>query len=312
MTAYVTLADGSIWRLPVLLAWEYERTDGCRCDWAKVEFLPETRRKKELCMAKFLRLERSGKTVFFGVVDELRVTLDLQGHRAELVARGLMALLTDSQLRQKTCAVFGPQDAAKLAKDAGVERVQAKGGTLQNFSWGTGASVWSVIDGYCRHAGTKPRFLADGTLALSSAGGTWDLTDNCPVEAAEFRLLRCAAAAEAETVSTGGQTEKAESSAAKKLGITARKVASHRGKTLPASWRSAAQRLEDADREAVTAEVVLPGVCPAEPGDTVVLSLPQLLGGQGRFHLRSLCVKMTEQGTQSLLELEGGLGSVAG
>ena len=313
MTAYLTLADGSTWRLPALLEWEYGRTDGSSCDWASIRFTPETARKKELCSACFLRLEEDGATVFYGAVDEVTATLNGGGRQCELAARGLMSLLTDSQLQAAACAVFSREDAAALAKKFGISKVTAGAlGPLQEFSWQTGDSVWAVIRGYCRHAGARPRFLADGTLLLDGrSGGRWKLTENCPVEGVRFSLRRCALSAAWQTVRSGGQTETREAALAKKLGITAQKVTGQSGKGLSAGWRTAAQRLEDAEKEAVLLEITMAAPCPAEPGDLIYVSLP-LMGAEGTFRLRSVCRRLTAEGRVTALELEGGMQNVAG
>ena len=310
MIGFLTTATGEKWQLPALLQWEILRTDGDGCDSARVIFRYEPTRLDVLKQAVYLRLEADGKTEFFGVVDEFTASVGEQGRRVDLSARGLMALLLDSQLRAGEFSSFGGKDAeAKLLKPFGITKVELGSlPALRNFAWDTGSTPWQVLCGYCRHAGgVRPRFSADGTLVLQpKSGNRWSLGDNCAYGEAKLRQRRYGVIAQQVVVSAGGKAETAENSEFRQFGGGTRKVSQRTGKLLKASWRTAQQRLEDSMEEALTVTVTVPGMLAAEPGDTVALDL-KTGGFSGDFTLRNMKKTCSGAGCVTELVLEGRL-----
>ena len=311
MTGYITTANGDVWRLPALLEWEILRTDGDGCDSARVISHYEPARLEVLKKATRLRLEKDGKTEFFGVVDEFTAGAGSNGRRLEISARGLMALMLDSQLRSAEFASFGEKDAiSRLATPFGITKVVSGGlGNLRNFSWESAATPWQVLSGYCRHAGgIRPRFTADGTLVLKrEEKPLWLLTDACAYTEARLRYRRYGVVTRQIVVSAGGAVETAENEAARELALDTQKVAVRTGKTLKASWRTGQQRVEDSLDKAASLTVTIPGLFAGEPGDRVRVNLPKA-GFAGDMKLRSMKKVCSSRGQQTVLELEGAWG----
>lgn len=311
MTGYITTANGDVWRLPAVLEWEILRTDGDGCDSARVVFHYEPARLEVLKKATRLRLEQDGTTEFFGVVDEFTAEVGKDGRLAEISARGLMALLLDSQLRGAEFASFGEKDAiSRLVTPFGITKVREGGlGNLRNFSWESAATPWQVLLGYCRHVGgISPRFTADGTLVLKQEERPlWLLTDACAYTEAKLRYRRYGVIARQIVVSAGGAAETAENKAAQELALNTQKVAVKTGKTLKASWRSGQQRIEDAMDKAAVLTVTIPGPFAGEPGDRVRVNLEKA-AFTGDMQLRSVKKSCSSHGQQTVLELEGAWG----
>ena len=303
MTGYVQTLDGETWRLPALTQWEILCTDGSSCDSALVVFPMEADRLQTLKACLYLRLEEDEKTVFYGVVDEVSARCDDTGSRVEVAARGLMALLMDSQLRQASFYTFQEADAvSRLVKPFGVDKVKLGNlPAVRNFSWSTGTSPWEALCGYCRHAGnTRPRFSADGTLLLHNPEpACWNLTDSSGLTEAEFRFRRYGVIGRQTVVTAGGVLETAENP-----GFTTQKVAMKTGDTLKSTWRTAEQRVEDSLEDAAVLTVTLPGDHQAQPGDTVLLSLRQF-PGENRFTLSVVKKVCGRNGRRTILELKG-------
>ena len=316
MTGLLKTAMGDVWQLPQLLQWEVLRTEGSSCDWARVRFLWETNRLRELEDGVWLQLQEDDTVAFFGTVDDVSVTVDENGSCAELSARGLMALLMDSQLREACYSSFGESDAlTSLVKPFGVDRVRVGGlPAVRNFSWGTGTTPWTALCGYCRHAADfAPRFLADGTLALDRPEQTsWQLTDGCAVKALRYEARRYGLVAKQIVVHPGGWQQEFSCAPAKAMGITVQKVAMETGDTLKCTWRTGPQRLEDALSRARVLTVTLAGLWDAEPEDEVEVMLKCFSDSAERFRVGSVHRKFSAEGTVTVLELKGGYGDVAG
>lgn len=311
MTGYLTTANGDVWRLPALLEWEILRTDGDGCDSARVIFLYEPARLEVLKKAVRLRLEKDGKTAFFGVVDEFTAQVGEKGRLVEISARGLMALLLDSQLRAAEYTSFGEKDAiAKLVTPFGITKVQSGGlGDVRNFSWETAASPWQVLSGYCRHAGgVRPQFTADGTLMLKrEERPLWLLTDSSAYLSARLRHRRYGVIGRQIVVTSGKNAETVENEAALALKLNTQKVAVKTGKTLKASYRTGEQRVRESMEGAAVLTVTVPGLFEAEPGDRVRVNMKKT-GFAGDMLLRSVKTSCNADGQQTILELEGAWG----
>ena len=77
MTGYVTTCDGTVYALPVLLAWELRYTGGEPCDSFEVKCPYEAAMAEVLRRAnRFRALEDDGQTAFFGVIDEVGAVCD--------------------------------------------------------------------------------------------------------------------------------------------------------------------------------------------------------------------------------------------
>lgn len=309
MTGQITTYGGETWQLPPLLAWEVQRTDGDPCGSASVTFLYEPARLGVLKSATRLRLARDGETAFFGVVDEFEAEVTSAGRRVTLTARSPAALMMDCELRAATYPVLTLAGALQaFAVPCGVTKTASDAlPPVYNFSVETGTTCWQALCGFCRHsAGTFPRFSADGTLLLKKGGDRWQLNGAAAFESAVWRSCRYGVIARQTVVTPRGGTEVAENAPFLKIGGTAQRVSMRTGDTLDARWRTARQRVEDAQRGAATLTVTLGSGFAAEPGDTMEVDLPTA-GIKGSFTLRAITDRCADGKQSCILEMEGSL-----
>ena len=103
MTGYVTTCDGTVYKLPVLLAWELRYTGGEPCDSFGVKCPYEAAMAEVLRSAnRFRALEDDGQTAFYGVIDEVEAVCDDKGLHLEIAGRGMAALLMDNEAEAVT------------------------------------------------------------------------------------------------------------------------------------------------------------------------------------------------------------------
>lgn len=309
MTGYITTCTGELWQLPSLKSWQVTHTDGSVCSCAEVEFLLEPKRLPQLEQAVRLRLEEQGKTLFFGVVDELCAKSGKEGHLATLSCRGMQALLMDNELRATEYAKLSFTDAvANFVTPFGVELAEGRElPNLSNFAVETATTPWQALRGYCRHSGgILPRFTRGGKLLFSAEGTAHRcLSEKNGVLEAELCLCRYGLIAEQLIVTAGKQTvEQERDETLLAAGVKTQKVTMKQGKTLKADWRSARQRMEDAKRQARILTVTLSGYQELEPGDRVTADLNKL-GLAGEFTVQSVCHSADSMGKRTKLILEG-------
>lgn len=309
MTGYITTCTGEVWQLPALKAWQVTHTDGSACSCAEAEFLLEPKRLPQLEQAVRLRLEEKGRTVFFGVVDEMTAKCGKEGHLASLSCRGMQALLMDNELCATEFSRLSFADAmAKFVTPFGVELGESRPlPTVTNFSVETAMTPWQALRGYCRHAAQLfPRVSRGGKLLLSAESGLHRrLSKESGVVEAELCLCRYGLISRQLIVTAGKQTvEEERDEALAAFGVSTQKVTMKQGKTLKADWRTARQRMEDAGRQGKLLAVTLSGYQEAEPGDTITADLEKL-GVKEDFTVQSVCHRGDASGTYTKIIMEG-------
>lgn len=309
MTGFLTTLQGETWQLPELTSWQITRTDGDSCDGAQVEFLFEPARLEVLKDALRLRLTEGGRTVYFGIVDEVCAQSGKEGRRVTLLSRGLQALLMDNELTASRFTSLALEDALRLfVTPFGVEKIRQRSfAPVENFAVETGNTAWQALRGFCRHSdGSYPRFSADGTLLFEAEkAAVRSLTEEDLLLDAEFNLCRFGLFSRQIIASAAGkETIVAENSRLMEKGVGCQKVRLQQGDALKADWRTAEQRLEESARQALRVTVTLAGDYEALPGDTVLADLPRS-GVQGKFTLKSITRWTSSRGTRTRLTLEG-------
>ena len=291
MTGYVTMCDGRRSALPALLQWDIKLTDGDPCDGFSVCFPYERALAQMLRGAVFFTAEEDGATVFTGVVDDYEITLDARGLLAEMTGRGMAARLLDNQVRAAEYVRAQLEDIlSTYVRPYGIVNIRAAAmPPVERFVVETGYTCWQVLAGFCRHsAEIFPRFLPDGTLVLGETE---------KIQTVRLRQGRCISAALSDSryglssrqilVNTRtGQQIAAENSEFLRRGGSCVKVQGLTGNKVRATWRTAAQRLEDARRDKHLIEVCVPGSFTAQPLDRVELTLPAM-GVEGVFTVQA-------------------------
>lgn len=174
MTGYIIDYSGTEYRLPVLMSWEVNHTMGYPADSFVLSFVYELDMLKHLESAVRFRGSYDGKTVFYGVVDEVNVTVSKSGSTAELSGRGMAALLMDNEVESiefEVCTL--PEILRRYTAPFGIECVAADNmGTLQGYTVASGTSAWKALSRFTQCAGgITPRFTRTGELVISSNPG---------------------------------------------------------------------------------------------------------------------------------------------
>lgn len=291
MTGYVRTCDGRRLTLPALLQWSVRLTDGDPCDSFSVRFLYEAELAEALRRAVLFEAEELGRMVFTGVVDDYEIRMEKKGLLVEMTGRGLAALLLDNQVRAAEYVRAQLEDIlSTYVRPYGIVNIRAAAmPPVERFVVETGYTCWQVLAGFCRHsAEIFPRFLPDGTLVLGETE---------KIQTVRLRQGRCISAALSDSryglssrqilVNTRtGQQIAAENSEFLRRGGSCVKVHGLTGNKVRATWRTAAQRLEDARRDKHLIEVCVPGSFTARPLDRVELTLPAM-GVEGVFTVQT-------------------------
>lgn len=306
MTGYVTVHGGGTMKLPPLLQWSIERTDGAPCGAFCVEFAYETELVQKLQCAIRFHAEQDGARVFTGVVDDVTVRLTKNGRLAEIAGRSLAALLLDTQVRAAEYQSAQLEDIlAAYVRPCGVTQIQAqKMGAVGEFVIETGYNCYQILAGFCRHsADIIPRFAADGTLILKRGGtGVRRVFDGGCVSAS-YTFDRYGALASQILVNTrNGSQQTAQNSAFQAMGGRGVHVAGLTGQKLRASWRTAQQRIDDCWRGARLLRLTMPGSFLAEPGDLAAVAMTDL-GIAGTFLVQSVRSMCDERGALCTMEM---------
>lgn len=306
MTGYVTLHGGKTWKLPPLLQWSIEATDGAPCGAFSVEFAYAPEDVSALQQATRFYAEQDGARVMTGVVDDVTVRLTKNGRLAEVTGRSLAALLLDTQVRAAEYQSAQLEDIlTAYVRPCGVTQIQAqKMGAVGNFVIETGYNCYQVLAGFCRHsADIIPRFAADGTLMLKRSGtGARRVFDGGCVSAT-YTLDRYGALATQILVNTrNGQQQVAQNAEFQAMGGFGTHVAGLTGQKIRASWRTAQQRIDDGWRGARLLRLTMPGSFLAEPGDLAAVSMAEL-GIAGTFVVQSVRSQCDDRGALCTMEM---------
>ena len=185
MTGYFISNAGRKWQLPELLSWDVCHGSGEPCDYFELSFLYDADMLEMLDSATRFRGIFAGETVFYGVVDEYRVCIDLNGAVATVSGRSLAALLLDNEApaADYACLSLGTVLGTHV-RSCGVTDIRACDmPPLSSFTVSSGESEWSVLKRFCTYsAGIFPRFSKDGVLVLADESGKHlDIDDTVPL-----------------------------------------------------------------------------------------------------------------------------------
>ena len=292
MTAEIYDAAGLCHTMPVLLRWEFSYGFCKACDCFEAAFLYDPAMLPVLRAACRFRAVYEGKTVFFGVVDELELRADGKGASAVLRGRGLQALLLDSEAER---ADYYSVDAAflleKHIRPFGVTEVDIGecGQRRASFSVSSGESHWSVVQRFAEFCcGTKPRFTPEGRLLLDGAksGRTLTVDRKSAVTGQTFAQERYGVISSVivknRSLGTRVRVENAEFAA---MGGAGERVVNVPRKTgFDAMRHTAAYQIAKSGADFVRCRLTLPQLFAAFPGDSVELS-DSPLGVRGTFYV---------------------------
>ena len=179
MTGYILDASGNEYRLPTLLSWSVEHTDGRAADSFSVSFLFSPGMEPTLHQACRFRADHGG-TVFYGVIDEYTVEISGAGMTAELFGRGMGALLLDNQCEATAYVSCSLEDLLRrFVTPLGIKAARCDAmPRLSGFAIAPGSSVYGALTHFCgRAAGIRPRFdRAGGLLLTKQTGQTYRLS----------------------------------------------------------------------------------------------------------------------------------------
>ncbi len=301
----MTTGGGARWQLGPLTEWEILRTDGHSCDSFSVRLPVEEGDCAQLMQAAAFMAEEGGRTVFSGIVDEVRLDLDTGGRTAVLEGRSLLGRLLDNEATAVEFQTAGLEEMlGRFVRPFGLTRVRApQMPAVARFRVDGGTSCWAAFWGWCLHsAGLTPRQLADGTLTLLPCEERWSLGPGVPVTRAAWQRTRYGVASEV-LLSGGGSVQNA---AFRAQGGMARKVAPKQVGYLRPNYRTPAQRLRASAECYDTLTVTMPGAFAVEPGARVEVGLPAL-GASGSFTAREVLSRSGEGGATCTLTLVRGV-----
>jgi len=233
MTAFLTDFKGGTWQAPPLAAWNFLHGFATSCDSFEISFVYSPEMLEALKGAVRFRAEHDGRTVFFGIVDEVEISADYQGFVACARGRGMQALLMDSEAL--------PSDYAAADLDYILKRhvipfgicdidrggVSARG---VKMSVSSGRSHWSVLSDFLSFsAGVRARFSREGVLVLNGeAGGETRLVSaKTPISSQRLRQDRYGVLSEVAVQSRfSGRTYVCENAPFKGIGGRCERVVS--------------------------------------------------------------------------------------
>ncbi len=277
--------------LPDLTAYRLLHTDGSSADSFTITFptsksiLPFLRKNRELCC-------KVGNTVYFrGVIDEVDTVYDT-AFTTTLCGRGMAAKLMDNQVEGAEYYTLDLDTVLeRYVKPYGISAISRQGGSwrIQLVSIGAGCSCYRILQGFCLHAGApQPRFLADGTLSISEQGASYTIGAS-DLLSAQWRFCRYGVISRQKVIDlTSACTRTAADSGLQQLDIHSQRVATRSGQLIHILERTAQQRLDEAKKSLDTLVLVLPGLHPAQPCDTVSVSLPEM-NVAGQYIITEVC-----------------------
>jgi len=174
MTGYIIDYSGREYKLPVLLSWEVNHTMGYPADSFQLSFIYELDMLKHLESAVRFKGSYDCKTVFYGVVDELNVSVSKAGCTAEISGRGMAALLMDNEVESiefEVCTLT--EILRRYVTPLNITCTATDGmGTLQGYTIASGTSAWKALSQFTQCAGgITPRFTCEGELIISAKPG---------------------------------------------------------------------------------------------------------------------------------------------
>ncbi|NCB62937.1 MAG: hypothetical protein EOM52_04875 [Clostridia bacterium] len=276
--AFLTCWDGTRFSLPALVSWRFEYTAGVPCDSFFVKCLWEPGMEQVLSDAVEFAAEENGETVFRGVVDEFETRWDGDGGALTLAGRGMAARLLDNEAEGADYLTATEEDILRdHVLPYGVE-VGDRGmlPAVSNFTVHSGSSEWNVLYSFARYyGGVTPRFDRTGKLVLSPWGDTKVHVVSDAVAATEFLYRERRYGVLSEILvrdKTRFAVERVENERFAGKGGRCRRVMTMPGRTAYQAMRySGAYQLKRSESEWIRAEITIPRLFFAWPGDLVKL-----------------------------------------
>ena len=303
MKGEVMTREGKTIALPELISYRLLHTDGSSADSFEVTFPTRKSLLPALRTAADFRCKEDGKVRFRGVIDEVETVFE-NAFTTTLCGRGMAAKLMDNQVEG---AEFYSLDLGtvldRYVRPYGLTSFYLRGGPwrAQMLSVGAGSTCQQVLQGFCLHAGApQPRFLSDGVLCIAPAEGYYTIGET-QVLSARWRFCRYGVISRQKVIDLSYLvTRTAENSALQSLGIDSRRVATRSGPFTRITERSAQQRLAVSAKGLDTLELMLPGAHPAQPCDTIRVSLPSMCV-DGEFTITEACRRLDGTGETTQL-----------
>ncbi len=316
MTAYLYTVDNrNFWKLNSVLSYQFSRTDGEECQEATLTFPYDPEWREVLENGYRLMLLEGKKAVYGGIIDGFSAVMGEQGQIVTIHSRGMQALLMEIELRSRFYPVLDMDVALRdFCYDNHVTMVDwAYLPPVENFYTESGQTAWEALRGFCRQSvNTRPRCGPNGALYLVPPDPAHhSIHGDNAILRAEYRYNRKGAISKQTIVAYGEDGTQYDVETVTHDGLNALQVYSERvtlqqGKKLKASWRTAAQRVEDSVRRGREIEILLGEAYWAEPGDIFTVDLPQLLT-PGDFTLQKITHSLDASGRRTELVLEAPL-----
>ncbi len=287
MDVYIKSADGTENKLPQLINFEFKHTLGEPCDSFSVSFAYEISDEREIAKAISLNVMNEGVQVFTGRIDEVVLTADAEGVRAELVGRGLAALLLDNEAE---AAEYYSADLdfilTRHVLPLGIDKVIKKEMSIApHFQIASGDSVWHVLREFCMFCGdTLPRFSPEGVLILDgSYGDSHYLSEKAPILKRRRVITRAGVISEVLVKSVAAEVTVLNDAFLEKGGSARRVINVPRYTSYDAMRHTAAWQIEQSEAEADICEITLPLLFAAFAGDIIEIPESALSSVGGRF-----------------------------
>ena len=297
--------DQELLELPPLRSWEILRSDGDGCD--AISFTAEpTLKPAVLTKAVEIRASCQGVRVFTGLVDEYELSVSEKGSGLTVYGRGMAARLLDNQVPEKTFSRLNTTELLRqYVTPYGIQTAEAEQASVSGFQVARGNSALQAIQGFCVHAGLlDPMFRADGMLILrrsrKESGIRFRETE---LLGAVYRDKRYGVRTRVELQhSRSSSVQRAVYDALIRRGGRSELLGSYSGSGLPATFRTATERLQSSRREEFTLELTVPIQFPCEPGTRAAAELPRL-GLSGSFAVSEVRSVGTAAGCYAVVSL---------
>lgn len=171
MTGYLILADDRELKLPLLTEWKTCHTCGEPCDCFELRCPVDSEFIGLIHTAVRFRGEYEGKTVFYGIPDEMSFSYGSDGLEFFVSGRGMAALLIDNQPGEAEYASITLEELCKAyVKPYGIEYdLGGYGDTSSMMSITAAASCWKIITAFTKQLmAALPRFTKEGKMVLKT------------------------------------------------------------------------------------------------------------------------------------------------
>ena len=309
MTGYVTMCDGAVYALPVLLAWELRYTGGEPCDSFTIKCPYEAAMAETLRRAnRFHALEDDGQTAFFGVIDEVEAVCDDKGLHLEIAGRGMAALLMDNEAEAVTYQRASTAEILRRHVTPYGIACSVYDEVYAPYKVASGSSEWKALSDFTRLCGGfAPYFERDGKLLLTKKRSfpSVMLDGNLPVTALRYRDKRYGVLSEAVVVDKSARVKQTvKNSNFYARGGRCRRIFYATAKSGTQAMRyTGAYQIERSADNAETLEVTVAARFDAKP-ETVVSVSGSRLGVTGEFCVKEVVRRFGEAGETTVLTMQ--------